>query len=61
MHYISQSFMFPSDNRICILPQKIDYLKARESELLIELDNILASYLSNRIELEKVNKKRKQF
>ena len=33
----------------------IDCLKARESELLRELDNILASYLSYRSELEKVN------
>ena len=36
----------------------IDSLKARESELLRELDNILASYLSYRSELEKVNEKR---
>ena len=36
----------------------IDCLKARESELLRELDNILASYLSYRSELEKVNEKR---
>ena len=36
----------------------IDYLKARESELLRELDNILASYLSYRSELEKVNEKK---
>ena len=33
-------------------------LKARESELLRELDNILASYLSNRSELERVNEKK---
>ena len=33
----------------------IDCLKARGSELLRELDNILASYLSYRSELEKVN------
>ena len=33
-------------------------LKARESELLRELDNILASYLSYRSELEKVNEKK---
>ena len=33
----------------------IDCLKARESELLRELDNILASYLSYKSELEKVN------
>ena len=32
----------------------IDCLKARESELLRELDNILASYISNRSELEKI-------
>ena len=36
----------------------IDSLKARESELLRELDNILASYLSYKSELEKVNGKR---
>ena len=36
----------------------IDCLKARESELLRELDEILASYLSYRSELEKVNEKR---
>ena len=36
----------------------IDCLKARKSELLRELDNILASYLSSRSELEKVNEKR---
>ena len=36
----------------------IDCLKARESELLRELDNILASYLSYRSEIEKVNEKR---
>ena len=36
----------------------IDCLKARESELLRELDNILASYLSYRSELEKVNEKK---
>ena len=36
----------------------IDCLKARESELLRELDNILASYISYRSELEKVNEKR---
>ena len=36
----------------------IDYLKAREDELLRELDNILASYLSYRSELEKVNAKK---
>ena len=35
-----------------------DCLKARESELWRELDNILASYLSYRSELEKVNGKR---
>ena len=33
----------------------INCLKARESELLRELDNILTSYLSYRSELEKVN------
>ena len=36
----------------------IDCLKARENDLLRELDNILASYLSYRSELEKVNEKR---
>ena len=35
-----------------------DCLKARESELLRELDNILASYLSYRSELERVSEKR---
>ena len=35
----------------------IDRLKARENELLRQLDNILASYLSYRSELEKVNEK----
>ena len=37
----------------------IDYLKARENELLRELDNILASYLSYRSELEKVYEKKR--
>ena len=37
----------------------IDCLKARESELLRELDNILTSYLSYRSELEKVNEKKR--
>ena len=36
----------------------IDCLKARERELLRELDNILASYLSYRSELEKVMEKK---
>ena len=36
----------------------IDCLKARESELLRVLDEILASYLSYRSEIEKVNEKR---
>ena len=36
----------------------IDCLKARESELLRELDNILNSYLSYRSELEKVSEKK---
>ena len=36
----------------------IDCLKARENELLMELDNILTSYLSYRSELEKVNEKK---
>ena len=35
-----------------------DCLKARESKLLRELDNILTSYLSYRSELEKVNEKK---
>ena len=39
----------------------IDSLKARERELLRELDNILASYLSYRSELEKVNEKKMEF
>ena len=39
----------------------IDCLKARESELLRELDNILTSYLSYRSELEKVNEKKLAF
>ena len=38
----------------------IDCLKARESELLRELDNILASYLSYRSELEKVNENKRE-
>ena len=37
----------------------IDCFKARECELLRELDNILASYLSHRSELEKVNEKKR--
>ena len=36
-------------------------LKARENELLRELDNILTSYLSYRSELEKVNEKKREF
>ena len=36
----------------------IDCLKVRESKLLRELDNILASYLTYRSELEKVNEKK---
>ena len=36
----------------------IDCLKARESKLLRELDNILASYLSYRSEIEKFNEKK---
>ena len=36
-----------------------DCLKARESELLRELDNILASHLSYRSELEKVNERKR--
>ena len=37
----------------------IDRLKARESKLLREMDNILASYLSYRSELEKVNEQKR--
>ena len=37
----------------------IDCLKARESKLLRELDNILASYLSYRNELDKVNEQKR--
>ena len=37
----------------------IDCLKARESELLRELDNILASYLSYISELEKVSERKR--
>ena len=36
----------------------IDCLKARENELLRELDNILASYLSYRSELEKLSERK---
>ena len=39
----------------------IECLKARESELLRELDNILASYLSYRSELEKVKQEKMEF
>ena len=39
----------------------IDCLKAKESELLRELDNILTSYLSYRSELEKVNENKQEF
>ena len=38
----------------------IDCLKARERELLRELDNLLASYLSYRCELEKVNENKRE-
>ena len=34
-------------------------LKARETQLLIDLDNILASYLSFRTDLEKINEKKR--
>ena len=37
----------------------IDCLKARENELLRDLDNILTSYLSYRSELEKVNEQKR--
>ena len=37
----------------------IDCMKARESELLRELDDILASYLSYRSQLEKVSEKKR--
>ncbi len=36
----------------------IDCLKARENELLRELDNIITSYLSYRSELEKVSEQK---
>ena len=36
-----------------------DCLKARENQLLIELDNILASYLSFQTELEEVNEEKR--
>ena len=42
----------------CKFVELIDCLKTKESELLKELDNILASYLSYRSELEKVNEKK---
>ena len=42
-----------------IFVELLDCLKARESELLRELDNILASHLSYRSELEKVNEKKR--
>ena len=35
-----------------------DCLKARENQLLLDLDNVIASYLSFQVELEKVNEKR---
>ena len=41
-----------------IFVELIDCLKARESEMLRELDNILASHLSYRSELEKVSEKK---
>ena len=47
------------ENIKSIFVELIDCLKARESELLRELDNILASYLSYRSELEKVNEKKR--
>ena len=46
------------ENIITKFVELIDCLKARESELLRELDNILASYLSYKSELEKVNEKK---
>ena len=46
------------ENIKTIFVELIDSLKARESELLRELDNILASYLSYKSELEKVNEKK---
>ena len=42
-----------------IFVELLDCLKARESELLRELDNILASYLSYRSQLEKVNERKR--
>ena len=41
-----------------IFVELLDCLKARESEMLRELDNILASHLSYRSQLEKVNEKK---
>ena len=41
-----------------IFVELLDCLKARESELLRELDNILASHLSYRSQLEKVNERK---
>ena len=41
-----------------IFVELLDCLKARESELLGELDNILASHLSYRSQLEKVSEKK---
>ena len=35
-----------------------DCLKARENQLLLDLDNVIASYLSFQVELETVNEKR---
>ena len=35
-----------------------DCLKARENQLLLDLDNVIASYLSFRTELDKVNERR---
>ena len=36
-----------------------DCLKARENQLLLDLDNVIASYLSFQVELEKVNEKKR--
>ena len=46
------------DNIKTTFVELIDCLKARETELLRELDNILTSYLSYQCELEKVNEKK---
>ena len=42
-----------------IFAELADCLKARENQLLIELDNILASYISFQTELEEVNEEKR--